>query len=307
MSGGRDERLAGRAARPAASRQGLIHFAVAAAILGIAAGGWSVAVEVLRIAVRKKAVPWPAGVEVDEEFRMVSLPGRLGPYQFVDKDGEIARDDRGLPKKDGRPDGEIEIPDDLMEQLKIGTGTDETNRPERRSNWFVARFYRDARVPPNRPLRYWRLETYYYTGGVDVVPHVPEICLVAGGARLVSRRDMAVSVPSAPGEWGSRPVKLRRILFERSDYQGQTLQYAQYYVFSLNGEPETSREVVRLKLTSPFVRHAYFAKIQFGSLTPVFDPVRADEAARDFARHFLPHVLKVLPMPEEIEKLESGG
>jgi hypothetical protein len=309
MNDAADKTSRGDAARAAAPGWGLGHFIVAALILGVAAAGWSVAVEVMHLATQKVAVPWPADVKVDEEFRMVSLPERFGPYQVVDRDGEIFRDKGG--KTDGKPDGEIVITEDVMAQLKIGTSTDRENRALRRSNWYAARIYRDNRVPAGQPLRYWRLEVYYYTGGVDVVPHVPDICLVAGGATLLSSRDVEIPVPSAPGAWGRKPVRFRRVLFQKTDYSGNTSRFVQYYAFSLNGTPESSRNVVRLRLTSPFVRHAYFAKIQFGSLSAVRDSAEADAAAdaaaREFTTYFLPQVLEALPTPEDVEKLEAGA
>jgi hypothetical protein len=280
------------------------HFLAAAVLLGSAAIGWSVAVRVLKIVTRKEAVPWPAGVAVDEEFGMTSLPEKLGPYEFVAADGEIHRDPAtGQPVKDGRPDGDVSVDEETMELLKIGTSTDEKNLPERKSNWLAIRQYRDSRVPPRQPFRYWRAEIYYYTGGGDLVPHIPEICGPAGGAVHLGSDSVQVSLPGTPGPWGGGPVEFRQARFQKTELNGTTSQYVQYYVFSLNGRPESSRNVVRLKLTSPFVRHAYFAKIQFAPLGPVVDQREADKAAKEFARHFLPEALKVLPMPADMERL----
>lgn len=278
------------------------HFVVAAVILGSAAVGWSVAVRMLEIVTRKEAVPWPAGVAVDEEFRMVSLPEKIGPYEFVTADGEIHRDQDGRPVQDGRPDGEAEIDADTMELLKIGTGTDERNLPRRKSNWLAIRQYRDNRVPSGRPFRYWRAEIYYYTGGGDLVPHIPEICGPAGGAIHLGSENIRFSAPGAPEPW-SGPIELRRARFQRTELSGATSRYVQYYVFSLNGYPESSRNVVRLKLTSPFVKYAYFAKIQLAPLGAVIGQREADNAAMEFARHFLPEALKVLPMPADMARL----
>ncbi|HUS90797.1 MAG TPA: hypothetical protein VM695_03065 [Phycisphaerae bacterium] len=291
---------------PSLWSRGNRHFLLAAAILCVSAAGWTLAVRLLKIATHKEAVPWPAGVEVNDKFRLVSLPDRLGPYVFV-QDGELMRDARGNPVLDGVPDGEPEIRDDVMEMLRIGTPADQHNRAERRSNWLVVRGYRDGRVPawPHRPYQFWDAEAYYYTGGVDVVPHVPEICLHAGGGTLLGSEVIPLEVPGLPAPWNGR-IGLRRALVTLKGREGQTRNVVQYYVFSLNGRPETRREVVRLKLTSPFVRHAYFAKIQFSPRTDVRDPREADEAARDFARYYLPEVLKMMPMPEDVERLSAG-
>ena len=178
------------------------------------------------------------------------------------------------------------------------------------SNWLAIRTYRGTRLPTRHPLRYWRLEVYYYTGGVDPVPHVPETCAVAGGAAYVGTVEFSVRVPDqAPAPWGGRDVVFNRAMFEKTDIRtGRTIQYVQYYTFSLNGRPENSRSAVRFALASPFLKHAYFAKIQFAPV-PVYgaaDPTAIDSPARDFARHFLPFVLKALPMPADVEKLDAG-
>lgn len=292
---------------PSAARQvwGWVHFAVAAAVLGASAAGWSLAVDSWRIYTRKEPVPWPAGVEVDGKYRMTSLPASIGPYRLV-ADGEWERDEKGDPVRDGTPDGVIELLPDTMDLLGIGTVTDERNLPKRRSNWLSVCIYRDTRKAKHDPFQYWRLELYYYTGGVDLVPHVPDICAVAGGAVPVGGGQLAVSVPSAPGPWAAQPISFRAPIF--LDERRGT-RFVQYYAFSLNGVPENRREVVRLKLTNPFLRHAYFAKIQFNPLGAIRDERETAAAAREFAGHFLPHVLKVLPMPDDVEKLgmETGG
>jgi hypothetical protein len=283
------------------------HFVVAAVLLGATAAGWSVAVRVLKIATRKSAVVWAKGVEVDGTFRMTTLPDRMGPYELVTADGEVYHD-QGKPVIDGKPDGVPEMPKDVMELLKIGTSTDESNLAERKSNWLSVRIYRDSRLPKQHPLRYWRLEVYYYTGGVDLVPHVPEICAVAGGATHLRTEELGISVPGSAGAWGAGAIAFRRALFERTNRKGQAARFVQYYTFSLNGKPESRREMVRLRLTNPFVRHAYFAKIQF-SPVPVYvlpRPEEADAGAAEFVRSFLPHVLASLPTAADIEALDAG-
>jgi len=281
------------------------HFLAAAVLLGASAAGWSLAVRVLKIATHKEAVPWPAGVEVNDEFRMISMPDRFGPYEFVSADGELFRDQKGRPRKDGKPDGDGVIDKETMELLKIGTPTDEGNLPKRRSNWFMVRFYRDPRVEAGKGPRYWRAEAYYYTGGVDLVPHVPEICAVAGGAIHLGSEVMPIQVPSLRPPWNGQ-VGFQRAVFEQSDLDGRASRFIQYYIFSLNGRPENSRHVVRLKLTSPFVRHAYFAKIQFSPLGAVRDQQQVDAAAKEFASHFLPAILERIPMPDDIGKLSAA-
>jgi len=317
----RDIAAPGGAGRFVTRTLGNVNFLVAAAILLLAAAGWNAIVEAMHLVTEKLPVPWPAGVDVSDKFVMTSMPEKMGPYEFVSADGEIDFDgEKGDFRRDGRADGEgdYDLPGDLMESLGIGTFTDERNLPLRRSNWLTIRTYRDSRRPPGDPLRYWRLEVYYYTGGVGLVPHVPEICSVAGGAQWVRTTDIPVTIDGVEAPWGKGPLSLQRALFQQTDSSGAAIRrFVQYYIFSLNGSPATSRNEVRLALGSLFVRHAYFAKIQFAPVPAVQktdrgltyrlpDPAEADPAARDFMKHFMPHVLKMLPMPRDIAKLDAG-
>lgn len=283
------------------------HFLVAAAILAASAAGWSALQRVAHMATVKYPVTWPEGVVVNDEYRMTSLAERLGPYAFVSGDGVLERNKDGTPHKDGVPDGLGAMTKETLELLNIGTSADERNRPRNRSNWFMIRTYEDTRLPVNHPLKYWRLEMYYYTGGVDLVPHVPEICAVMSGAIYRGTVDLPVKAAKVSAPWGGK-VKFQEAMFQANDAHGEaSSRFAQYYIFSLNGAPEGSRTTVRLTLASPFVRHAYFAKIQFCPLMPLSDPAEADGAAREFASCFLPEVLKALPMPEDVHKADQLG
>jgi len=297
-----------------------VHFLVAGAILLLAAVAWSSIVEGMHLVTEKSPVPWTARVEVNDKFIMTSMPNKMGPFEFVSADGEIDFSHKNQDfVKDGRPDGEgdFDLQGDLMESLGIGTPTDEGNLALRRSNWLTIRTYRDNRRPPGDPLRYWRLEVYYYTGGVDLVPHVPEICIQAGGAKWVGTSPLPVELAGAEAPWGKNTV-FQRALFQKTDNSGTaTSSFVQYYLFSLNGSPATNRNEVRLALGSLFIRHAYFAKIQFAPVPVVQrtsrgltyrlpDPAETDPAAVDFVTHFMPHVLKMLPMPQDVAKLDSG-
>ncbi len=283
------------------------HFMVAAIILGLTAAGWGVAIDLLQWATHKEPVPWPDCVIVDDAtFRNVSFPTKLGPYVRAE-DGQLDRNADLTPKKDGRPDGELILDETVMEPLKIGTWLDKSRIAERRSNWYLSRIYIDTRKN-KRARRYlqWRVNVTYYTGGLDKVPHVPDACLVAGGATIVDASDVKFSVLAARRPW-DEPVTFGRTLYERHDRQNQqTVQYVQYYAFSLNGEPEANRLTVRRKLAYPWVRYCYFAKIQFGPLSPITNSEEADAAANEFLNYLLPEVLQTLPSSKDVSKLNSA-
>jgi len=283
-----------------ARSRGWIHFGVAAAILGVCAVGFKAAIYHLEWATQKQPVPWPEPVSVDSStFRWEDPPEQFGGRYVLVGDGELSEE------PDGIPDGEIKLSPDIMSSLKIGTGRDKSRLADRTSNWYAARIYRDNTRSIGDPLRYWQLEVYYYTGVFDTVAHVPERCLVASGASLAGSRSIDVRVPQAREPW-NQPLSFRGMLYERQEPTSMNIyRYVQYYVFSLNGRPETSWETVRLELAKPWVRYCYFAKIQFWPRGSIVDAQQADRAAGEFVDHFLPVVLKAIPMPADVETLRA--
>ncbi len=278
-----------------------VHFLVVASVMAAAALLLYGGIMILGWRFYKEPVPWTKSVEVDENFRLLSLPSAFSDPQGRKRFTLITTD----VNEDGQPDGDIIIPDDEMELLKIGTEMDKKRRSKRCSSWYFVRRYEDVDKKP--PHFRWRLECYYYTGMLDQVPHVPERCAVAGGARLLGTEDVTFDIPEGPKLWKGKVV-FRRALYSYFDRERQVLsKHVQYYTFSMNGRPESSWKVVRLNLTYPWVRYCYFAKIQFAPEGEVLDLDDTDKAAEEFTRCFLPGVLEVLPMPEDIEKLRRTG
>lgn len=277
------------------------HFTVAAVLLAVTAAVWPFAQHIIGVALHKEPVPWPKGVQVDPEtFRLEDFPERFGPYRLA-ADGELSAE------TDGEPDGEVIITDDIMEALKIGTPLDAMRVDERRSNWYISRIYIDTRVEPGQVGRYWQLDVTYYTGGLDKVPHVPERCLAAAGATLLGDQSVEMRIPRAPAPW-RQELSFQQTRYEVWDPQAfETRRYVQYYIFSFNGRPEPAWEMVRLRLNNPWEEYSYFAKIQFAPLTPVGGFEKVNEQAAEFAAHFMPSVLRTLPMPEDVEQIENSG
>lgn len=262
-------------------KAGWIHFGAVTGFLLLVAVGWNLAMERLGYWLRKEPVPWPAGVEVNPKtFQNRSFPRRFGPYRLA-------------------KDGDLKYPDDMLSTLKIGSTLDEQRIKVRRSNWYINRLYEDTREPENSPYRYWFLDVVFYTGGEVTVPHVPDICAQAGGATPTGRDERKIAVPEVRAPWNFTPyVSLR---YERS-FQGHLQELVQYYVFSVNGLPETDRDKVRLRLVNPTWRYVYYSKIQFYPRGGV-EPKLADEKAGEFLRFCLPAILSQLPSAEDIEKL----
>ncbi len=254
------------------NRRGWIHFGLAAGVLLIAATGWNVAMVRWKWALAKMPVPRGEHLEV-QEFRLMNFPDKLGPYVMVG-------------------DGSVILPEDLLDSLGTKAHSE---------NWYCMKKYR---IPdPSRfdGAQYVSLDITYYTGLLDAIPHIPEVCMVAGGAVVDTSENaqIDITVPGAPESW--RNVKVRRVTFIKNSRK-----FRQYYLFSMNGTPVTDWKVIRGKFMLPWVRYCFFAKIQIGALSSQDDVSISDKLCRDFLTHALPAVLKFLPTAEYVKKLEQG-
>lgn len=282
-----------------------ISFIVAVIVLGLSWAGFGITIEKLRWVTSKQPVPWPEGVTVNnDDFRLTNLPLQMGPYKRVE-DGEFPNDD-----KPGEPDGERVLTEDILESLKIGTSLDKDRVADRKSNWYVSRIYIDTTKSPNQPFRYWLLDVTYYTGGLEKVPHIPERCLTASGAQLLGDSDnvwfTVDGIDKKYEHWQGR-IAYNRTRYVRQDpLTFREDRKAQFYIFSLNGKPEADWEMVRGKLTLPFGKYAYFAKIQFAPMDSIDDEELIIEETEKFVKSFLPHVVKTFAMPQDIKRLEKS-
>jgi len=270
-----------RPAGAAAARGGWIHFGVAAGVLLVAAVGFHVAKDQLKIHLVKAAVPWPEGTEVDEH-RLVSFPATIGPYVLAG---------------DGGPDGIAIMTHDQLKEL--GTLKHDLN-------WYYSATYRDTRArSADDPARFIQLDITYYTGLLDAAPHVPDICLRAAGFTPISSRsgEMAVAVPGADKPWDKFPV--RRTVYALRAADGSKRRSAQYYVFSMNGGPTASRGKIRLELMLPWRKYCYFAKIQIATMRSQPSLDASDAVCKEFLQHALPAALKFLPSAEAVRTLEE--
>ncbi|MBN1555157.1 MAG: hypothetical protein JXA11_10460 [Phycisphaerae bacterium] len=265
---------------PRDSKTGWIHFGVVVGFLLIVSFGWGLAMGQFNWWFRKEPVAWPAGVKVNEKtFQNQSMPERFGPYRMY-KEEKYA--------------------DDMLSTLKIGSTLDDRRYPERKSNWYINRIYEDTREAETSPYRLWHLDVVFYTGGEVTVPHVPDICVQAGGATPTGRKELKVKLPGRKEPWDH--PSFTALSYERT-YQGHSQELVQYYLFDVNGIPETRRETVRLNLAIPTWRYVFYSKIQFFPLGNVESVKIADEKAGEFLRYALPAVLTQLPSAEDIEAL----
>ncbi len=247
--------------------------------------------------VEKKPVPWPENIRVNEDYRLLSLPKKFGPFEMVDRD----RDD------DGMPDGEKIFDEKLLAQLGIGDWIDQNRYENRRSNWYVSRIYEDTRITGNNnPYRFWQVDVYYYTGRRDLAPHVPERCLAVAGNEILGEGSISLAVPGGPRPWDDE-IKFQRVGFRPlSDEGSSSYRGVQYYTFSLNGQPEWSWEIVRWELAKPWVDYCYFAKIQFTPQGNIKDMERADKRVKEIIKLAMPDILDTIRMPAQFNQFRSA-
>jgi hypothetical protein len=294
---------ASSSAPPASIAKALLadrHFLLAAGILAVTAAGWGAATRWLNLTTFKDRVPWTKDAQVGPDFRLrlvpldpnTSLDGNLGPFH------RLVPDEERMAKDPKYRNWEVHTRQNL-EGLAIGTVVDRDNLAERKSNWYLIRRYVDTE--PNAAVRVWQLDVYYYTGGADTVPHIPDICAEASGARILSSGSVRFQVPAAPDPW-PKTVSFHRTRYTLADGESS----AAYYVFSMNGVFGERRLWVRWELLNPFLRYAYFAKIQFSPLGGTADFDEMDRSAEKFMRYALPEVLKALPSSRDVKALEQA-
>jgi hypothetical protein len=141
---------------------------------------------------------------------------------------------------------------------------------------------------------------FYYTGGLDLVPHIPDVCLVAGGLKVLGTDVVTFRIHSDNPAWNG-DVDFRRT---RSVNPRTGARSVVYYTFSVNGVPEDSRDMIRWKLATALrMRYYYFAKIEFGPVRPVANIKEADRAAQEFIQAAMPAILEILPTEQDVQRL----
>jgi len=118
----------------------------------------------------------------------------------------------------------------------------------------------DTSVPPSDPLRRATLFVTYYTGGQDLVPHVPDECMLGAGyqpAQAHENEDVTL-----PALLEMRPtIPIRVCTFIRTAIHNRT-KLTVVYTFACNGTFTATRNGVRLLTGDPRNRHAYFSKVE---------------------------------------------
>ena len=180
--------------------------------------------------------------------------------------------------------------------------------------------YRDKRVPPSQRGRYIRLDITYYTGPLEVVPHVPVRALTASAGRIdpAGTGPLVMTLPGLPQPWAEalKKISVQRTVYVWTDRStGGEERGALYHFFIVNGRPAHRWEAVRSETTSRFRKHCYFAKVQVSLGGQGLHDVAAwDTFCQEFLRQAMPVVVEFLPSQTDLRQLrarepsaEAGG
>ena len=118
----------------------------------------------------------------------------------------------------------------------------------------------DTSVPADDPLRFATLMVTYYSGGPNLVPHIPDVCLLASGYQparpleneeieVASLHPMSTAVPVRVGTF------VKTAVFDRR-------QHSVVYTFFCNGRFVCTRTAVRLLINDPTKTYAFFSKVE---------------------------------------------
>jgi len=139
----------------------------------------------------------------------------------------------------------------------------------------------------NVPGKYISFFVTYYTGGVDQVPHVPDVCYQGGGYDPIDSDNTYIELHGIGLKGDKLPV---RILLFRDTKSEITQIKPVIYFFSVNGKFKATRREVRLALADIRERYAYFSKVEiaFAGIQP------SKEKAIRLTAKFLKKALPVL-------------
>jgi hypothetical protein len=136
----------------------------------------------------------------------------------------------------------------------------------------------------------------YYTGQPDMVPHVPDECYLAGGFERVGvPYTERFKVRGAGADDNEIPVRVIKFRGRRGEIgeSSEDRDFAIFYFFRANDQYATTRNEVRLLLSDPFDRFAYYSKIEIRLMDQSLSRLASEEEG--FAE--LPRVLeKLMPI-----------
>lgn len=125
---------------------------------------------------------------------------------------------------------------------------------------YITWLLEDTRVPENEPLRYAHLHISYYTGGSNLVPHTPDVCMLGHGYEPTQSHEYKdIVLDKTVGGGAELPIRVctfgKTAVFNREEM-------SVIYTFNCNGTFTNRRDGVRLRVNAPANTYAYFSKIE---------------------------------------------
>ncbi len=118
----------------------------------------------------------------------------------------------------------------------------------------------DTSAAPHDPLRFVNLFVTYYSGGVNLVPHTPDVCYLGNGYNpSQAHENMEMALPSLGAQTPEVPVRVCSFVKTAIFNSHET---TVVYTFYCNGHFVSTRTGVRLLINDPAAKHAYFSKIE---------------------------------------------
>lgn len=168
----------------------------------------------------------------------------------------------------------IKLESDIVEAL----GTDE----------YLHILFDDTSIDPNNPGKYVSFFVTYYTGSVDQVPHVPDVCYQGGGYDPIGADNTYLIIPQLGLPEDKLPVRVLLFRDTKSTLIPQIKPVI--YFFSVNGRFRATRNEVRLALADIREKYAYFSKVEIAFIG--IQPTK--EEALKLTEKFLKKALPVL-------------
>lgn len=174
---------------------------------------------------------------------------------------------------------------------------------------YLGRVYKRDASPGQTPAAV-RLHVAYYTGTPDTVPHVPDRCMVAGGATPIGLglTPMSLRGPqyrqTQEGAVARSRLTRRDVHIPATDFNATMFSFANprdpdrtssvVYFFSANGRYLATPDEVRLHGFDPRDRYAYYCKVEVMPLD-VSDPAEAKAVVSSFLSDAMPEIMACLP------------
>lgn len=124
------------------------------------------------------------------------------------------------------------------------------------TNEYLSWILEDTSVSERDPLRFASLLVTYYSGGRDLVPHVPDVCYLGTGYEPAQPHENLEVLIEGVGA-----VPLRVLTFETTSIHDRR-KISVVYTFFCNGQFEATRTGVRMLINDWANTYAYFSKVE---------------------------------------------